>query len=782
MKLANLSRELFRRRVPQIMGAYFGAGLALIPFVGFVVSTYGLPRTLLDAVVVIYLSIIPSVFILAYNHGAPGKDPWLAVERVAVPFNLLLTVALLLYTITNSRGAEAKTETVVITDEAGQQQERLVPKAQYRRKLVLFFWSNESGDESLDWLRYGFPMMLERDLEQNRFIAAATPFTYTLLPHVRRAGYEDALDVPVALQRQIADDIAWPRFIDGSFSHDGERFSARLVLYETESSERLDEYTLEGDDPAALVDELTNRLKTVLEIEDLEGLGPDLPVQERLSDSSAAVAKWVDGTVATRLRNDHQAAIGLLREALEDDPSFAAAHGDLAESYAGLGKIDEAKTALREQRKHNYRLSERDQFFVRGREATLNSEIEKSIKIFETLTKLYPDDIGALSRLATAYKSNNNIGEAIDTYRRILEHDASEDWALQQIGDLQIAERDYGAALDTYRQYADDHRDDPEIRFSIARLQQAQGDLDGARASIEEASLLGTDAITPALNLAAIDLAIGDLSAAASRLEEAAAEATIPQDVVRVLNEQLKMYLWDGQIEKAFEVQEEIVEAFLEFSSPIVVEISMGSFVPLLYGLVGREAEGEAWIEDHSTRLSPPFDQLTATSYLLLYWAAENADGLEAHLDAGRQAVAAFSPRPDALAQMDLYRGRALELRGEPAAAATAYRSVLEALESSTLNLIGGGVRGQSLTFHARAAIDAGDLAAAAESLDEVLTTLPAYPHAKVQMARLEQLRGNPEAAREHLAVALAVWSEADPQFRPAMEAWALRDALGETK
>ena len=53
----------------------------------------------------------------------------------------------------------------MITDEAGVEQERLVPKAKYRRKLALYFWAIESGDESLDWLRYGFPLMLERDLD-----------------------------------------------------------------------------------------------------------------------------------------------------------------------------------------------------------------------------------------------------------------------------------------------------------------------------------------------------------------------------------------------------------------------------------------------------------------------------------------------------------------------------------------------------------------------------------------------------------------------------------------
>ena len=78
-------QNLLHRRVPQIMGAYIGAGLAVIPFFGFLVDTYDFPKLLLDAVFVAYVSMIPSVFLLAYNHGAPGKDPWGKAERVGIP-------------------------------------------------------------------------------------------------------------------------------------------------------------------------------------------------------------------------------------------------------------------------------------------------------------------------------------------------------------------------------------------------------------------------------------------------------------------------------------------------------------------------------------------------------------------------------------------------------------------------------------------------------------------------------------------------------------------------
>lgn len=50
MKIPEWLRNLLHRRVPQFLGAYLGAGLALIPFVGFLVDTYDLPQAFLNAV------------------------------------------------------------------------------------------------------------------------------------------------------------------------------------------------------------------------------------------------------------------------------------------------------------------------------------------------------------------------------------------------------------------------------------------------------------------------------------------------------------------------------------------------------------------------------------------------------------------------------------------------------------------------------------------------------------------------------------------------------------
>ena len=90
---------------------------SLLPFVGFLVDRYGLSSHLVDATLVALVSLIPSVFLIAYNHGAPGKDPWLRAEHVGVPVNMVLASGLVLWVVFAGPRAEAMTETVVVTDE-----------------------------------------------------------------------------------------------------------------------------------------------------------------------------------------------------------------------------------------------------------------------------------------------------------------------------------------------------------------------------------------------------------------------------------------------------------------------------------------------------------------------------------------------------------------------------------------------------------------------------------------------------------------------------------------
>ena len=82
-------KEILHRRVPQIIGSYLIASISLVGALDWMVARYALSETYVTLAIFCLISIMPSVVILAYFHGAPGKDDWTKIEKYGIPMNVL---------------------------------------------------------------------------------------------------------------------------------------------------------------------------------------------------------------------------------------------------------------------------------------------------------------------------------------------------------------------------------------------------------------------------------------------------------------------------------------------------------------------------------------------------------------------------------------------------------------------------------------------------------------------------------------------------------------------
>ena len=88
-------KELLKRRIPQIIGSYIIAGTSLVLFIDWLTVRYEFPQYYVTLALFGIISIIPSVIILAYFHGAPGKDQWTIIEKIGIPANILFIATML---------------------------------------------------------------------------------------------------------------------------------------------------------------------------------------------------------------------------------------------------------------------------------------------------------------------------------------------------------------------------------------------------------------------------------------------------------------------------------------------------------------------------------------------------------------------------------------------------------------------------------------------------------------------------------------------------------------
>ena len=89
--------KLIQRRIPQILGSYLVAATSLVLFIEYLVEKYQFPTHFPTLALFGIIGILPSVVILAYFHGAPGKDNWTKVEKIGIPVNILFIGACLLF-------------------------------------------------------------------------------------------------------------------------------------------------------------------------------------------------------------------------------------------------------------------------------------------------------------------------------------------------------------------------------------------------------------------------------------------------------------------------------------------------------------------------------------------------------------------------------------------------------------------------------------------------------------------------------------------------------------
>ena len=113
----NFIQELIHRRIPHIIGSYLIAGTSLILFVDWLVNRYLLPDYFTTLCLFGVLAILPSVVILGYFHGAPGKDKWGKIEIIVVPINLIFIFVVLIIGYINNGWIHKETNDTVINQD-----------------------------------------------------------------------------------------------------------------------------------------------------------------------------------------------------------------------------------------------------------------------------------------------------------------------------------------------------------------------------------------------------------------------------------------------------------------------------------------------------------------------------------------------------------------------------------------------------------------------------------------------------------------------------------------
>jgi serine/threonine protein kinase/tetratricopeptide (TPR) repeat protein/TolB-like protein len=757
-----LFKDLWKRRLPQIVGIYLIATKAVIELVKWFVNRVALSPNLSDFILVVLLSMIPAVSVVAYFHRRRGRAKWVRAEKIIIPMNLLVSAALLIF-LFYGKDLGTTTKTVTYTDEEGKTVERIIPKSEFRKKVALCYFDNKSGNSALDWLQYGIVSALRMDLIQDLYLTVGVGFD----PKLKEAGFEEGVGVPLTLKREIAQDRHLNYFVTGSFTKGNGGFRVNTSLYETKRMKLLEERSFTSTDIFRLIDEMSVQLKHDLKIpayhiEETE----DKPVSEMLTDSISAFSLFAKGHYLLEREDSWEKAEDYFEKAVEEDPTFAYAWFDLMTVYFYSKKNKKADEAIRAAVQHDYKLPEKDKFEVKFTYYVyFKQDLDMVFALAKKRIELFPHDIEGHEWLASAYKMNNQLDEALSEYKLILELDPEQCAYFQEIAKIYEGKGEFEKALEYHKQYADKFPGDPTSFSAVAALYQTLGDFKQAKAYYKKALLIEPENIRILLTLASIESSLGNFNQSLEQYQDALEVCKTSEQRYRAYNSLSDYHLLRGQTKKAIDYRRQSSDELAKYVPPMMVQVSNTGLAEI-YIDAGKTDLALKILEEVEGKIAPFWKKLLPLVYMWAYLELEDADNAEKMLEGVDKYIKTWGGEGQRSLFFDS-KGRINEIRGEYGQAILDYQKSLELTPTETLPKEGLGRCHRKLKEYAKAE----------RLLQEALKIEPFNPKFNYEIALVYWDWGKKEKALEHLNRALYVWEDADLDYKPAKKA---KDKLAE--
>jgi tetratricopeptide (TPR) repeat protein len=270
----------------------------------------------------------------------------------------------------------------------------------------------------------------------------------------------------------------------------------------------------------------------------------------------------------------------------------------------------------------------------------------------------------------------------------------------------------------------------------------------------------------------------GDVNEARDLLEQAemAAQSVAHKAQVRAAGAELEFRL--GRIRAGIE-QLYLQEEFLvQFQPPFA--IALATYLPMVraHNSLGDPDSAQEILDIALGMVAPPMDKFFAFSEADILIERGDYDGAEAATQRGADIIEQFKLE-DMKYLVEMIDGFIQRKRGDYPASSAAFRATLERINHS---VIGGSDLYRELpALNAELAdslVLGGDLDQAEKALAEGFRLDPSEPLLWVNKARFQFASGLPQLAQASVNYALAIWKDADPEYRELNEARSLEQEI----
>jgi len=467
-----------------------------------------------------------------------------------------------------------------------------------------------------------------------------------------------------------------------------------------------------------------------------------------------------------------------LKEAVSIDSTFARANWRLGDLLFGANELDAALEAFEAAIRHDYKLEESSRFALKTDYFTLSQQPDRALSVARLRTELYPHDPTASARLGGLLQERGETEEALVAYERTAELDPSFRTAHHAIGNLR---RDAGQYAEAAKSYGALEALDPEAAMPhvlLGDLYLTEARFEDANSEYERAQILDPGLGLPMIGLGLVDQYQGRFEEAEAHLTEALNTAETASTRTRVL-EVLSLHMdMRGRSDSAAALTRELAARTAQTGGRLG-ELQVLGALAVQRARAGDPAGAFALLDTVRAELEAPLHGLVEFFETMVHRELGNEQELAAGVPAVRGLLESFG-----LGALfwwgDILEAESLRLSGRCEEALPLYRSAAGQMQETMLFYTIREMGTDPFTGQASCLRDLGRYDEAVDQLREILRRIPAEPTALLELARVEVAQGDMDDARLAVDAALVAWAVADPNFRPAVEARVLREALAD--
>ena len=287
--------------------------------------------------------------------------------------------------------------------------------------LAIIPFHNASGDQTLDWLGSTVAEVLSTDVGESASLRMVSSERVSQMLHDLKISADTTLDAPTIqslADLSKADNVVW-----GQYARLGDqiRIDATVQNIKSGRSTKVAESGAEKDIQATL-DHLAGDIRKNLSLS--SSSVKELEAQS-FKPSTSSVPALRDYNQGLQLQRQGKLldAVKQFETAGQEDPNFALAFSQLAQTYSKLGQDNEAEDASRKAVALSDNLPAAEKFLIQADHDRILKDYPKAIEAYENLAKVSPNNADVVFELGEMYEKTGAYDKALAEFTRVLELD-----------------------------------------------------------------------------------------------------------------------------------------------------------------------------------------------------------------------------------------------------------------------------------------------------------------------------------------------------------------------